>query len=45
MFGGVFAEIFDFPTAAADFAVLPLLVIPLLLPYRMGVMRSHQPLL
>lgn len=40
MLGGAFAEVFDFPTAAASFAVLPLLVIPFLLPYR--VLRSRE---
>ena len=42
IFGGFFAEIFEFPTAAADFALLPLAIVPLLIPFRIGALRSSQ---
>lgn len=40
LFGGCFAEVFDFPTAASLFAIIPLLVAPLLFPFRKGARRQ-----
>mmetsp|Transcript_57882 Transcript_57882/g.152025 ORF Transcript_57882/g.152025 Transcript_57882/m.152025 type:complete len:135 (+) Transcript_57882:2-406(+) len=41
LLGGVFAELFAFESAAAYFAFLPLLVLPFLLPYRIGALRAR----